>query len=101
MIFPALLLVAIGMSGIAAPLTDAILGAAGADAAGAASGLNTAISRIGGTFAVALLGGVLAASGVALLHAFHMAALLSAAACVISAALTLAFVEGTAVRHRP
>lgn len=100
-IFPALLLVAIGMSGIAAPLTDAILGAAGADAAGAASGLNTAISRIGGTFAVALLGGVLAASGVALLHAFHMAALLSAAACVISAALTLAFVEGTAVRHRP
>ena len=98
-IFPALLLVAIGMSAVAAPLTDAILGAAGADAAGAASGLNTAIARIGGTFAVALLlGSVLAASGTALLRAFHLAALLSALACVISAAVTLAFVEDAGAR---
>ena len=58
-IFPSLLLVAVGMSAVAAPLTTAVLSAAGPGSAGAASGLNSAVSRVGGTFAVALLGGIL------------------------------------------
>ncbi|MBV9344566.1 MAG: MFS transporter [Gammaproteobacteria bacterium] len=86
---PALVLVSIGMSGVAAPLTSAVLACAGAETAGAASGFNSAISRVGGTFATALLGSVLGASGAALLGPFHVAALACAAACVLAAALVL------------
>jgi EmrB/QacA subfamily drug resistance transporter len=93
-IFPSLLLVAIGMSAVAAPLTTAVLTAAGADTAGAASGLNSAVSRIGGTFAVALLGGIIGTSGAQLLHAFHGAALIAALACFAAAVIAILLVDG-------
>jgi predicted MFS family arabinose efflux permease len=92
-IFPALLLVAVGMSAVAAPLTTAVLSAAGAETAGAASGLNSAVSRIGGSFAVALLGGIIGSGGARLLQQFHLACAVAAAACVAAALLTLALVE--------
>jgi predicted MFS family arabinose efflux permease len=94
-IFPALLLVAVGMSAVAAPLTTAVLTAAGPGASGAASGLNSAVSRIGGTFAVALLGGILGSAGVQLLHAFHFAAAVAAVACFAAGAIAIWLVEDT------
>jgi EmrB/QacA subfamily drug resistance transporter len=98
-IFPALLLVAVGMSAVAAPLTTAVLTAAGPGSSGAASGLNSAVSRIGGTFAVALLGGILGSAGVQLLGAFHFAAGVAAVACFAAAAIAVWLVEDT--RERP
>ncbi len=97
-IFPALLLIAVGMSAVAAPLTTAVLAAARADTAGAASGLNSAVSRIGATFAVALLGGTLGA-GTTLLRAFHGAAVAAAAACFAAAAVAFVWVEDTRERR--
>ena len=92
-IFPALLLVAFGMSAVAAPLTTAVLTAAGPGSSGAASGLNSSVSRIGGTFAVALLGGILGSAGVQLLHAFHFAAAAAAGACFAAAVTAIWLVE--------
>ncbi|HEY1491713.1 MAG TPA: MFS transporter [Steroidobacteraceae bacterium] len=92
-IFPSLLLVAVGMSAVAAPLTTAVLAAAGAGSAGAASGLNSAVSRVGGTFAVALLGGILGRAGSQLLQAFHLAAVVAAVACFAAAAVAVLLVN--------
>jgi predicted MFS family arabinose efflux permease len=94
-IFPSLLLVALGMSAVAAPLTTAVLAAAGPDSAGAASGLNSAVSRVGGTFAVALLGGILGSAGAQLLQAFRLAAIAAAVACFAAAAVALVMVKDT------
>src|SRR5450432_1539675 len=98
-IFPSLLLVAIGMSAVAAPLTTAVLAAAGPGSAGAASGLNSAVSRIGGTFAVALLGGILGRAGAQLLDAFHVAAVAAAVACLAAAVVAVWLVEDTRKPH--
>ena len=94
-IFPCLLLVAVGMSAVAAPLTTAVLAAAGPGSAGAASGLNSAVSRVGGTFAVALLGGILGSAGAQLLQAFRLAALAATLACFAAAAVAVVLVKDT------
>jgi EmrB/QacA subfamily drug resistance transporter len=91
-IFPALTLVSLGMSAVAAPLTSAVLNSAGSGAAGAASGFNNAVSRLGGTFATALMGGIFSATGAALSTAFHRTALAGAIASLGAAAITLALV---------
>lgn len=90
---PGLTLIAAGMSGVAAPLTNAVLASAPPETAGAAAGFNSAISRVGGTFGTALLGGLLGASGAALAHAFQGAALVCAGVCVVAAGLVLALVR--------
>jgi EmrB/QacA subfamily drug resistance transporter len=81
-ILPAILVMAIGMAGAVAPLTNAVLGAAGAGHTGSASGLNSAVARIGGMVATALLGGVLGLAGPALVGGFRGAAL----ACAVASA---------------
>jgi EmrB/QacA subfamily drug resistance transporter len=62
-LFPAIVLIALGVACAAAPLTNAVLGAVDSRHAGAASGLNSAVSQLGGLIAIALLGGVLASEG--------------------------------------
>ena len=87
-VLPAVAVIAIGMSGAVAPLTNAVLGSVDERHTGSASGFNSAVARIGGLIATALLGSVLAASGAGLLAAFHAAMLvtaLSAAAASLSA----------------
>jgi MFS family permease len=84
-IFPAVLLIALGMSLALAPMTTLVLTSVDANHAATASGFNSAVSRAGSLTAVALLGNILQRSGVALIDGFHQAMLVSAAACIVAA----------------
>ena len=83
-VLPALLVIAVGLSGAVAPLTTAILASVDNRHTGSASGLNSAVARIGGLIATALVGEVLAARGEDLLASFHIAAWTGASACVLA-----------------
>ena len=74
-VLPCVLVVAVGMTGAAAPLTTAVLSAVDQRHTGSASGLNSAVSRTGGLIATALLGSVLATRGAALIAHLHQAAI--------------------------
>ncbi len=94
-VFPALLVIAIGMSGAVAPLTTAVLSSVRTDNTGAASGLNSAVSRLGGLIATALLGAVLGASGPLLTRGFHGAVIVGAVACVVAGLSAFALLTPT------
>jgi EmrB/QacA subfamily drug resistance transporter len=83
-LFPALIVVAIGMAGAVAPLTTAVMASVDARHVGTANGFNSAIARTGGLIATALLGSVLAASGPALETAFDRAVLAAAAGAALA-----------------
>jgi EmrB/QacA subfamily drug resistance transporter len=85
-IFPAITVIAIGMSGAVAPLTTAVLSSVDKAHTGSASGLNSALARIAGMVATALLGGVLSAKGAALIARFDAAALVCALAALAASA---------------
>jgi len=89
-VFPGLIVISLGMAAVAAPLTTAVLAAAGPENSGSASGFNSAIARLGGLIATALLGGVLGASGAALIAGFHSAAIAAAVASVLASVSALA-----------
>jgi predicted MFS family arabinose efflux permease len=93
-VLPALVVIALGMSGVAAPLTTAVLSSVDARHTGSASGLNSAVARAGGLIATALLGGVLAARGTALTADVHLAMLGCAAACLVAAVLGFVLIAG-------
>lgn len=78
-VFPAMLVIACGMAGAVAPLTTAVLSSVDDQHTGTASGFNSAIARTGGLIATALAGAVIAQKGMALISAFHVAALIGAA----------------------
>jgi hypothetical protein len=83
---PAILVMSVGMAGVAAPLTTAVLGSVDASHRGSASGLNSAVARTGGLIATALLGAVLSTSGVALTGRFRVAVFAGALAAVAGGA---------------
>jgi EmrB/QacA subfamily drug resistance transporter len=85
-VFPAIVVIAVGMAGAVAPLTTAVLGSVDQEHTGSASGLNSAVARTGGMIATALLGGVLGATGSALIAGFHASALACALACIAASA---------------
>jgi EmrB/QacA subfamily drug resistance transporter len=85
-VFPAILIIAIGMAGAVAPLTTAILGSVDGRHRGSASGLNSAVARTGGMVATALLGRVLGEAGPALIGGFHVVAIVCAIASVVASA---------------
>lgn len=72
-VFPAILVMAIGMTLAVAPLTSTVLAAVEKQQTGMASGLNSAVARLGGLIAVALLGAVLAQHGKTMLAPFAVA----------------------------
>jgi EmrB/QacA subfamily drug resistance transporter len=84
-VFPAVFLVAVGLSLALAPMTTLVLTSVDALHAATASGFNSAVSRAGGLTAIALLGSVLQRSGADLVGGFHLAMLAAAIACVIAA----------------
>jgi EmrB/QacA subfamily drug resistance transporter len=85
-VFPAILVIAIGMAGAVAPLTTAVLASVDSRHTGSASGLNSAVARTGGMVATALLGGVLGAAGPALVSGLHAAAIVCVLASVAASA---------------
>jgi EmrB/QacA subfamily drug resistance transporter len=97
-VFPAVVLIALGMSGAAAPLTAAVLKSVDAAHTGSASGFNSAVSRLGGLLATAMLGAVLGASGDALIGEFRIAAI-AGAAISVAASLSAFFLVRDARRH--
>jgi EmrB/QacA subfamily drug resistance transporter len=99
-VFPAILVIAIGMAGAVAPLTTAVLASVDIRHSGSASGLNSAVARTGGMVATALLGGVLGAAGPALLTGFHTAVIVCAlAALAASASAFFLITVGASSRH--
>jgi len=85
-VFPAMVVIALGMACAVAPLTTAVLMSVDSSHTGAASGLNSAVARTGGLVATALIGPVLASSGPALLSAFGVAVAIGAVICSLAAA---------------
>jgi predicted MFS family arabinose efflux permease len=85
-VFPAMIVIALGMACAVAPLTTAVLMSVDSSHTGAASGLNSAVARTGGLVATALIGPVIASSGPALLAAFGVAATMGAVICSLAAA---------------
>jgi EmrB/QacA subfamily drug resistance transporter len=83
-LFPALVVVALGMAGAVAPLTTAVIASVDTRHVGTASGFNSAIGRTGGLIATALLGSVLSAQGNALETAFDRAVLAAAAGAALA-----------------
>jgi MFS family permease len=81
-VFPAIVVMSIGMAGAVAPLTTAVLSSVDAKHVGSASGFNSAVSRTGGLIATALLGAVLAARGEELAHLFRISAVIGAGAAL-------------------
>jgi EmrB/QacA subfamily drug resistance transporter len=86
-IFPATVLVAMGMGACVAPLTTAVMTSVDADHVGLASGFNNAVARIAGLVATALLGFVFARqeSNEAFMVGFRAAALIGAASAALAA----------------
>jgi predicted MFS family arabinose efflux permease len=84
-VFPAMVVIAIGMAGAVAPLTTAVLMSVDARHTGSASGFNSAVARTGGLVVTALIGSVMAAKGPALISAFAAATVAGAVLCVAAA----------------
>ncbi|MEW6022210.1 MAG: MFS transporter [Pseudomonadota bacterium] len=84
-VLPALLVIALGMACVAAPLTTAVLSSVDGSHTGIASGFNSAVARGGGLIATAMLGVVLTAQGRALLAPFHVALMVCAASAAAAA----------------
>jgi MFS family permease len=93
-VLPAILVMSVGMAGVAAPLTTAVLASVDARHTGSASGFNSAVARTGGLIATALLGGVLAASGADLTMAFRIAIFVGALGAFAAAASGFVFIRG-------
>jgi predicted MFS family arabinose efflux permease len=94
-IFPATVLVALGMGACVAPLTTAVMTSVDADHVGLASGFNSAVARIAGLIATALLGFVFARqeSTAAFMVGFRVAALIGAASAALAAGSALFLVR--------
>jgi EmrB/QacA subfamily drug resistance transporter len=86
-VLPCVILMALGMSFVAAPLTTAVLSSVDERHTGSASGLNSAVARAGGLVVIAILGGVLAQHGEGLSAAFRGAAVGGAGLAVAAAAV--------------
>lgn len=100
-VFPGMLLIAAGMSCVAAPLTTAVLASVDDKHTGTASGFNSAIARTGGLIATAIAGAVIAAAGAALIAAFHFASIVGAVLAAISGVVAWLTLSGINPAKQP
>ena len=78
-LLPPLLLFAVGLSLIVAPLTSTVLADAGERDAGIASGVNNAVARVAGLVGIAVVGAAVASSGANLsLHGYKLSMAITA-----------------------
>jgi EmrB/QacA subfamily drug resistance transporter len=94
-IFPATLLVALGMGVSVAPLTTSVMASVDTDHVGTASGFNSAVARIAGLAATAMLGLVFSKqdSSSAFIPAFRAAALVGAISAVVAGIFAITLVR--------
>ena len=98
--FPAIVVMALGMTIAVAPLTASVLGSVEEKHVAMASGFNSAVARTGGLIATALLGAVLASSGNALFGGFHVAMTVSAAVAAVSSGVALTMLGNVRMKNR-
>jgi EmrB/QacA subfamily drug resistance transporter len=96
--FPAILVMALGMTIAVAPLTSSVLGSVEEEHVAMASGFNSAVARTGGLIATALLGSVLASNGEQLFTGFHAAMFVSAGVAAIAALVALTMLGGVKMK---
>ena len=98
-VFPAILVMAAGMTIAVAPLTASVLGSVEEKHVAMASGFNSAVARTGGLIATALLGAVLAATGKQLFAGFHVAMTVSAIVAALSSLVALTMLGGARMKN--
>ncbi|TFW27326.1 MFS transporter [Massilia horti] len=94
---PVVLVIALGMAAVVAPLTTAVLSTVEPRYTGIASGFNSAVARTSGLVATALLAVIFSRQGHALVVAFHAAALVAALAALVAAVCAVMLIEPPAV----
>jgi EmrB/QacA subfamily drug resistance transporter len=99
--FPAITLMAIGMTIAVAPLTASVLGSVEEQHVAMASGFNSAVARLGGLIATALLGSVLGKEGAAMFPDFHAAMFVSAGVAVLASIVALTMLGGVRMKKAP
>ena len=87
--FPAIVVMALGMTIAVAPLTASVLGSVEEQHVAMASGFNSAVARDGGLIATALLGAVLASEGAQMFGGFHIAMTVSAIVAALASLVAL------------
>jgi len=92
-VYPAVIILALGLGCAAAPLTTAVLNSVDVRHSGSASGFNSAVARTGGLIATSLLAGVMASEGTDFVRAFHMALVIAAAASLAASLAAFSLVE--------
>jgi MFS family permease len=96
--FPAIVVMALGMTIAVAPLTASVLGSVEERHVAMASGFNSAVARTGGLIATALLGAVLAQSGSRLFGGFHVAMTISAIVAGLSSIVALTMLRAVKIK---
>ena len=93
-IFPATVLVAVGMGACVAPLTTAVLASVDSRHTGVASGFNSAVARIAGLIATASLGFIFVRQGsTAFVTGCRWAAMIGAASAAVAAACAALLID--------
>jgi EmrB/QacA subfamily drug resistance transporter len=92
-VFPAVLLLSVGMSMAAAPLTTLVLTSVDGPHTSTASGINSTATRLGALITTALLGTVLIRRGEHLFAAFSSVMVMGAAVCLLAASSVI-MIEG-------
>jgi EmrB/QacA subfamily drug resistance transporter len=92
-VFPAVLLLSVGMSSAVAPLTTLVLTSVDGPHTSTASGINSAATRLGALITTALLGTVLIRRGERLFTAFSTVMVVGAVVCLL-AAISVIMIEG-------
>jgi MFS family permease len=96
--FPAIAVMAIGMTIAVAPLTSSVLGSVEEQHVAMASGFNSAVARLGGLIATALLGSVLGKEGADMFPDFHSAMFVSGGVAALASIVALTMLPGVKMK---